>query len=37
MEVHLPSSCVKTAEVIPVADEDKGFFLPLQGLEAEQA
>lgn len=29
MELHLPDSCVKTAEVIPVADEDKGFFLPL--------
>lgn len=29
MELHLPSSCVKTTEVIPVADEDKGFFLPI--------
>lgn len=37
MELHLPSSCMKATEVIPVADEDKGFFLPLQGLEAEQA
>lgn len=29
MEPHLPSSCVKTTEVIeviPVADEDKGFL-----------
>lgn len=37
MELHLPSSCMKATEVIPVADEDEGFFLPLQGLEAEQA
>lgn len=29
MELHLPSSYVKTTEVIPVADE--GFFLPFKG------
>lgn len=29
MELHLPSSCVRTTEVIPVADEEEGLFLPL--------